>query len=347
MTPTSPVPPTPVANDFTRLIDLAAERLGGVALAASDEFFAPKENLLKPGRGVFIPDKYTDRGKWMDGWETRRKRTPGHDWCLIRLGLPGRIRGLDVDTNHFTGNFPEHASLEACVAEREATPEALERAHWTELVPITRLQGGSQNLIPLAARADQEQRWTHVRLHIYPDGGVARLRVHGEVMPDLEKLRQSGESIDLAAAVHGGVVLVCNDMFFGPKDNLILPGPSLNMGDGWETKRKRGPGHDWVILRLGTMGTLRRVEVDTSHFKGNYPDCCSLDGARLPAGVPDDFLASRSIAWEEILPPTPLGPDAHHIFERELQRTGPFTHVRLNIYPDGGIARLRLYGVPA
>jgi allantoicase len=328
---------------FTELIDLAAERVGGKALAASDEFFAGKENLLKPGRGIFIADKYTENGKWMDGWESRRKRTPGHDWCLIRLGLPGVIHGFDVDTNHFTGNYPEHASLEGCLAASDATVDQLNAARWTELVPLSRLDGGSQNLFAVAS----PERFTHVRLNIYPDGGVARLRVHGEVMADLAQLRATSSLVDLAAMENGGVVALCNDNFFGKKDNLILPGTSTHMGDGWETRRRRNPGNDWTIVRLGAPGTLGRVELDTTHFKGNFPDAFSLDGARLPANVPADLLASRSVAWEAILLPTKLRAHATHTYEKELAAHGPYTHVRLSIFPDGGVARLRLFGRPA
>jgi len=179
---------------FAELIDLAAEKVGGRALYANDEFFAPKENLLKPGRGVFIPDKYTEFGKWMDGWESRRKRVPGYDWCLIQLGLPGVIRGVNVDTNHFLGNFPEYASVDALEVSGQPTVESLQSATWTEIVPKTKLAGGTQNYLPVSS----ERRWTHLRLNIYPDGGVARFRVHGVVKPDLEKLR-SGELVDLAA----------------------------------------------------------------------------------------------------------------------------------------------------
>lgn len=318
--------------DFTTLIDLAAERLGGRCLSATDEFFAEKENLLKPGRGVFIDGKYTDRGKWMDGWESRRRRGPGHDWCVIRLGLAGTIRGVDVDTNHFLGNYPEHASVEACASDGD-----LDEATWTEIVPITRLAGGTRNLLPVA----DASRFTHLRLHIYPDGGVARFRVHGEVVPDRAAL--AGKEIDLAAVEHGGVVVLANDSFFGPKDNLILPGPSLHMGDGWETKRKRGPGHDWVVVRLAGRGLLDHILVDTAHFKGNFPDACSIEGLALDGSVPDEFIASRSLPWTPVLGPSKLGADTVHRFD-ELVSTGPFTHLRLNIYPDGGIARLRVLG---
>jgi allantoicase len=331
-----------MTNPFTDLIDLAAERVGGVALHATDEFFAEKENLLKPGRGVFIADKYTERGKWMDGWESRRKRGPGHDWCIVRLGLPGRIRGVDVDTNHFLGNYPEAASVEACVAPAGATIAELEGATWTEIVPMARLEGGAQNLFAVGT----ETRFTHVRLRIFPDGGVARFRVHGEVLPDWDALVASDGPLDLAAVQHGGVAVLANDMFFSHRNNLIMPGRAANMGDGWETKRKRGPGNDWVVVRLGRPGLLSEVEVDTNHFKGNYPDRCSLEGAVLPDGVPVEFLSSLSIDWRVILPETKLQPHHQHRFSSELLPGGPYTHVRLSIYPDGGISRLRLFGRP-
>jgi allantoicase len=331
-----------MTHPFTDLIDLAAERVGGVALHATDDFFAEKENLLKPGRGVFIADKYTERGKWMDGWESRRKRGPGHDWCIVRLGLPGRIRGVDVDTNHFLGNYPEAASVEACVAPAAATIAEIEDAAWVEIVPMSRLEGGAQNLFAVGT----ETRFTHVRLRIFPDGGVARFRVHGEALPDWEALLVSDAPLDLAAVQHGGVAVLANDMFFSHRNNLIMPGRAANMGDGWETKRKRGPGNDWVVVRLGRPGVLSEVEVDTNHFKGNYPDRCSLEGAVLPDGVPVEFLQSLSIDWRVILPETKLQPHHQHRFASELRPGGPYTHVRLSIYPDGGISRLRLFGRP-
>jgi allantoicase len=323
---------------FAELIDLAAEKVGGRALYANDEFFAPKENLLKPGRGVFIPDKYTEFGKWMDGWETRRKRVPGHDFCILQLGLPGTIRGVNVDTNHFVGNFPEYASVDALEVRGDVTVESLVDAAWTPIVPRTRLVGGTQNFLPVASEA----RWTHVRLNIFPDGGVARFRVHGVVRPNLDTLRASG-LVDLAAAENGGIVVTCNDSFFGPKDNLILPGRAPTMGDGWETRRKRVPGFDWIVVKLATTGTVQRVEVDTNHYKGNFPDTCSLEGCVLQEDLLD-FANAKDIAWQEILPRTKLQASHRHFFEQELRAKGPFTHVRLNIFPDGGISRLRVHG---
>ena len=321
-------------ESFTDLAELAAARVGGRALLANDEFFAPKENLLKPGRGVFIPDKFTARGKWMDGWETRRRRTPGHDWCIVRLGMPGTIRGVDIDTNHFLGNFPEKASVDACHRPRGSAARTLAsaRTEWVQIVPPSPLQGSSQNLFPVQT----QQVFTHVRLNIFPDGGVARLRVYGEVRVDASALRGL---VDLASIRNGGLVLAASDMHFGSRDNLIMPGRSKNMGDGWETRRRRGPGHDWLLLRLGAPGLVERIEVDTNHFKGNYPESCSLEGVRAPGASLPELEAAP---WREFLPRTKLR--AHHRHFFRPNQKGPFTHVRFRIFPDGGVSRLRLHG---
>lgn len=333
------------AAAFSGLVDLAAERIGGKALLASDEFFAAKENLLKPGRGIFIPDKYTERGKWMDGWESRRKRpsageagTPDNDWCIIKLGFAGVIKGVDIDTNHFLGNNPAYASLDACVAAEDASGTRLTTAAWKSILPKSPLRPGAQNLFAVAST----ERWTHVRLNIYPDGGVARLRVYGEVMPDWSG-REKRDLIDLAFIGNGGSVVAASDMFFGNKENLIMPGRAANMGDGWETKRRRGPGHDWAILKLGRQGLIRRIEVDTNHFKGNFPDRCSIDAVYAPDAAVD-ALTWQDFEWKEILPQTKLKADAQHDFEKELTPLPVCTHVRLNIYPDGGVSRLRIFG---
>ncbi len=276
------------------LIDLAAARIGGVALVANDEFFAEKENLLKPGRGIFIPDKYTDHGKWMDGWETRRRRTPGHDWCVVQLGLRGIIKQLDIDTNHFLGNHPPFASLDALCLTTDFPRDPRRRR---ESRPGRR-SSPNRRSIParkISSPSAADQPATHVRLNIIPDGGVARLRVYGIVVPDWSKLKP-GELIDLAAVENGGVPLACSDMFFSSMNNLIMPGRSANMGDGWETKRRRGPGYDWIILKLGLPGAIQKIEVDTNHFKGNYPDTCSIEGCVAPGASTDD-LTSPQTRW--------------------------------------------------
>ena len=327
-------------TDFTDFVDLAAERLGGAVLAANDEFFAPKENLLKASEAVWIEDRYTDVGKWMDGWETRRRREPGYDWCILRLGLPGAPRGVVVDTSHFRGNYPESCSLEACAIEGHPAPEELMSAAWAEILPRSPLEGNAKNRFAIGGDGG---RVTHLRFNIFPDGGVARLRVYGEVAPDWKRLVQRGGEIDLAGVENGGIVLCCSDMFFGNRHNLILPGPSLGMHDGWETKRRRGPGHDWAIVKLGMRGAIRRAEVDTSHFKGNAPGSCSIEACDAPGAAAAQLASESFRGWREILPQTPLRPHTRHGFD-ELAAAGPFTHARLNIYPDGGVARLRLLG---
>jgi allantoicase len=326
---------------FTELMDLASELMSGSVLEASDDFFAPKENLIKSQAAVFIPDKYTENGKWMDGWESRRKRnlTPGddHDWCVLRLGAAGRIHGVNVDTAHFLGNFPEYCSLEAI---HVPGVSGVPKGDWTEILCKSKLQGGTQNLFPITF----DGTVTHIRLRIYPDGGVARLRVHGQVRPDWKQLKKN---VDLAAAVNGGEVVTCNDMFFGQKDNLILPGRARTMGEGWETRRRRGPGHDWIIVRLATAGLVRKIEVDTNHFKGNFPESCLIEGCACPERnlLPADFRDRADLKWTEILPRTKLQAHHQHLFEKELKRAEQkFDYIRMNIFPDGGVSRLRVFG---
>ena len=321
---------------FTDLPDLAAERLGGAVLAANDEFFAPKENLLKAVKPEWREGVYTDRGKWMDGWETRRRRTPGHDWAIIRLGLPGIVRGIVVDTSFFTGNYPEQASLEGCAVESGFPPDTLppdRPSAWWTLLPPAALEGNRAN--PIAVDGP-DRRVTHLRLNIFPDGGVARLRVHGEVVPDEGVFRSPGE-VDLAALANGGVVVECSDRHYGNPQNMLQPGRSTHMGDGWETRRRRGPGNDWAIVRLARRGVIGRVELDTDHFKGNAPGSCMLECCDAPAALDPD-----SARWEVLVAESPLEPDARKSWQNLPTR--PATHVRLNIYPDGGVARLRLLG---
>ena len=321
---------TPAPPPFTSLADLASARIGGRAVAANDDFFAPKANLVKASAPVFIPGKYTSRGKWMDGWESRRRRTPGHDWCIVALGVRGVVRGVDVDTSFFTGNYPTQCSIDAVDTAKALSPGIYEAAGspWNTLLGKTALRGNSRNYIAI----DDQRPWTHLRLNIFPDGGVARLRVYGDAVVDWARLARGERSLDLTAIQHGGLVLDASDMHYGSPNNMLMPGRAVNMGDGWETKRRRGPGHDWAIVRLGTAGVITKVEIDTNHFKGNYPDRASIE-ARLADG-----------AWMELLPETKLRAHHRHFFAKELRSIGPVSQIRLNIYPDGGVSRLRVYG---
>lgn len=325
-----------MTNSFVDLVDLASDRLGASVIVANDEFFGGKERLIDVQPPAWIEDRYTDRGKWVDGWETRRRREPGHDWCVVRLGAPGIVRGVDVDTTHFKGNVPEACAIDLCeCADSRIDVDAVA---WREVLPRTTLNGDTHNLIAIESAPTA----THLRLRIFPDGGVARLRAYGVVAPDWNRLRLRGE-VDLAAVEHGGIVVACSDMFFGSRHNLIMPGEARTMGEGWETKRRRGPGHDWTIVRLGAPGTVDRAEIDTGHFKGNAPGACSLDACVAPTSMVPENAAD----WKAILAETPLQPDTRHVFDTQLVRIDRATHVRLNIFPDGGVARLRLFGRPA
>jgi allantoicase len=327
------------APSFTKLIDLAAERLGGKVVFATDDFFAEKENLIKPGRGIFITDKYTDRGKWMDGWESRRKRTLGHDWCVVQLATTGKIKGFDIDTNFFLGNHPPHASIEATLLTSEMNNSNWEDAsiQWKEILPKSPLDPGSQNFYECTSN----ETYSHIRLHIYPDGGVARLKVYGEVAKDWADVDATKE-IDFAAAINGAKAIACNNMFFSAMDNLIMPGRGVNMGDGWETKRNRTPNNrDWLLLKLAATGNIERIIVDTCHFKGNYPDRCSIEGCLTQN---DEAVINNEVQWQPILPEQKLSADAEHEFKNEIVTHEKFSHVRLNIFPDGGVSRLRLFG---
>lgn len=328
-------------TSFLDLVDLASERLGGAVIAANDEFFGPKDALIKATPPVWREDEYTDRGKWMDGWETRRRRDQGEsDWAIVRLGVRGIVRGVDVETTHFTGNYPESCAIDCCTITGLTSASDLERAEWREILPRTALKGDAHNPIAIATQTAA----THLRLRIYPDGGVARLRVHGDVVPDWERLARHGD-VDLAAVEHGGVVIACSDMFFGSRHNLIMPGDATHMGEGWETKRRRGPGHDWTIVRLGTKGAIRRITIDTRHFKGNAPGACSLEACETAEDLAAPEACERA-PWRDLLSRVPLQPHAQHTFEDEVAAIGDVTHVRFNIFPDGGVGRLRLFGRP-
>ncbi len=321
-------------NPFHQWVRLEQPRLDTRVVYANDEFFGAKERLIEPQDPVFIDDKYDDHGKWMDGWESRRKRGPGHDYCIVKLGIPGVIRGFDIETSHFTGNYPPAASIDACNSDDLVPADD----QWQSLTERVELQGDSHQYIAL----ENETVFSHVRLNIYPDGGVARLRIYGEVRPDLGRLEE-GTRIDLLALENGGRALLCNDEHFGSMHNLNLAGRGINMGDGWETARRRRPGNDWVILSLGHSGVIDEIEIDTAHFKGNYPDQVMLQAAAA-ADVPFGQLETVSKDWPILLPKQKLSADQRHVFSNELQSVGPVTHLRLSIFPDGGVSRLRVNG---
>nr|WP_324605626.1 allantoicase [Streptomyces sp. NRRL S-350] len=326
---------------FTELVDLASRLLGAGVVATNEDTFADAENLLVAKAAEFRPHTFGHKGQIMDGWESKRRRgvsaehphptDEDHDWVIVRLGAAGVIRGVIVDTAHFTGNYPESGSVEAASVPGHPSPEELRTADWTTLVPRTPLRGDTVHEFAV----EDGTRYTHVRLNIFPDGGVARLRVHGEVLPDPREL--DGLTFDLAAQEYGGVAEAASDRYFSSPHNLNAPGRASVMGDGWETRRRRDKANDWVQIALAGGGEVLAAEVDTSHFVANAPGWADLIGFDASTGTdPADG------EWFELLPRTRLQPDTRHRFRLDAGR--PVTHVRINVYPDGGLARLRLTG---
>jgi allantoicase len=317
-------------DDFTVWPDLASRALGGSVVHANDDFFGPRENLIRDEPPTHDPTAFGPRGKVYDGWETRRRREPGHDEAIVRLGVPGRLAGVVVDTAFFTGNHPPRVSVDAAGLDGYPSVDEVRAAAWTPLVPLSPVTGDAANAFPV----EDQRRYTHVRLSMHPDGGVARLRVHGRPVPDPRLLTGT---VDLAALENGADVVACSDMYYAAARNLLLPGRARHTGEGWENARRRGGGNDFVTVRLAGPGVVRRVVVDTSCFIGNAPADVSLHGldARR-AAVEDDA------AWLPLLSRTRVQPDTrHHLLPPPAD---PVTHVRLDVYPDGGLARLRVLG---
>jgi allantoicase len=335
------------------LPDLASRLLRGSVIAASDEFFAEKENLINPSPPSFTPGTYGHKGQLYDGWETRRRRGPSgalpgpddHDWAVVRLGAAGVVRAVVVDTAFFSGNYPASCAVDGCWV--SGYPASLSGCEWVPLVARTRLKGDSRHVLEVSS----QRRFTHVRLRIYPDGGVARLRVHGLVVCD--PCLVEGLTFDLAALSSGGDVVACSDQFYSSPRNVLSPGFPQVMGDGWETRRRRSAGNEWIIVRLAGLSVISLAEIDTSLYVGNPPGAASLLGLDA-SSLASSFLASSFLAssfegsladpssWFPLLPRTELLPDTPHRFR--LADSRPVTHVRLDVFPDGGIARLRLYG---
>lgn len=319
-------------EDFAKSwVDLANPRLGSAVVYATDDFFADKARLIDPAEPVFIPGKYDANGKWMDGWESRRKRSAGHDHCIVKLGKPGIVHGIEIDTRNFTGNYPPAASIDWC-----HSSEKQPKDRWQTLVPSTPLKGNDRLFLAVGGIGPA----THLRLNIFPDGGVARLRVYGQVARTWKK----GERADLAAMENGALPVAANDEHFGKVSNMLAPGRSKDMGDGWETRRRREPGHDWSIVALARPGRIDEIVVETTHFKGNYPDRCFIQAIGGDANLPKASLITQSMYWPVILPEQKLSANKTHKFIREIAKHEPVRFVRLNIIPDGGVARLRMFG---
>lgn len=371
------------APAWVKLTEMVSARVGGRPLFATDEWFATCENMLKTSEPVFIPDKFTEYGKWMDGWETRRKRTPGHDWCVLELGLPGVISGIHVNTAHFTGNYSPQVSVQAAwldepprdliasrggggvmgtcaTREQWAAVNELETDKWETIVPMTKLAPGYANTRHSYFTVTSSRPFTHLRVNMHPDGGIARLAVHGAVRRDWSKVSPAKE-LDLIAAENGGTAVSWSDEHYGVPSNIIVRRRGVNMGDGWETARKlaRPPAYeadaagnlilpglsDWAVFALGHAGRINEVEVDTQHFKGNFPESCTVEAALIPRTTDlTDGGASAGVEWVTIVArdEAKLTASASHLYD--VGGEGPFSHIKLTIYPDGGVMRLRVRG---
>lgn len=332
--PDKPAGPHSGGEPLAAETDLASRWLGGSVIAASDESFGDKENLLNPEPAAFAPGQYGNRGEIVDGWETRRRREPGHDWALVRLGTPGIVSSIDVDTSYFTGNFPEFGRIEACGYEGYPSPAELDGpgTDWAEIVPRSPLRGDMHNTFPVS----DLRRFTHVRLATFPDGGVARLRVLGRVVLDPRLF--DGLSFDLASQEHGGMVVASSDGFYTSARMLNRPDRARTMGEGWETRRRRDSGHDFVVFQLGMPGQLRQLIVDTAHFKYNASAEIAVFGSHLEPAPP-----AASSTWHPLLSRTRLQPDTRHVFALPPQPE-PLAAVRIDAYPDGGISRVQMIG---
>lgn len=384
---------------WSELADLVAEGMGSKCLFATDDWFSNAECLMSPEIPVFIPGKFTCWGKWMDGWESRRKRVAGHDWCILELGKPATLYGFEVDTGFFTGNQAPAFSIQAgCIdpddprlvrlvgtrhtdkvlegggfaASEEALTAAarLQSDKWTELVPKANLRPGYEELRHhffdcAKKQADDGRGWTHIRVNIYPDGGVTRLRARGVVTMPKGSIGVGNEPIDLAAALNGGIALGASNAHYGRASNLIAPRRAANMGEGWETARNPDrpailetdpdtgvlviPPHtvDWAIVRLCGRGFIKEIELDTNHFKGNCPESALVEGVCIQ-DIPNDLDKEKNLClsdetqWTPLLVRTRLEPHKRQFFE--LKENCAVTHLRIKIYPDGGVSRLRALG---
>jgi len=322
--------------DFaTGSVNLASPRLGANIIEVSDDFFGAAERMLNDAPPIFFPDRYDEHGKWMDGWESRRRRQGGHDHCIVQLGAKGVLSGFEVNTRFFTGNHPPFVSIEGALI--DVLPD--ENTVWTEIVAKSDLQPDTQNLFPV----DDDRPYNILRLNILPDGGVARFRVWGTPVCEWKRQDPAGHH-ELSAIVNAGRVVGYSDAHYGDPWIILTPGRGQNMGDGWETRRRRGPGNDWIVIALGAAGHAKKIEIDTAHFKGNYPDRCTIQAGRMEDATDADVVAA-SEDWPVLLDEQKLQMDHIHDFEgAAISDIGAITHIRLNIFPDGGVSRVRIFG---
>ena len=317
-----------------KMINLADPRIGSKIIFKTDDFFAASHRILNIETPVFKDGLFDKHGKWMDGWETRRRRSKGFDYLILKLGKPGKIFDIDIDTTHFNGNQPTHASLEGCLSETKPN----KKTKWISLLGKKKL-GPSRNH---SFKSNNKSVFNYVKLNIFPDGGVARLRLYGKI--EMEKNFLNNKTINLTSVLNGASIIGCNNEHFGRAENIIAPGKGKNMGDGWETRRSRGKNFDWLIIKFGKPGLIKKLEIDTHHFKGNYPDSCSIQTASISKDLSNKSIVNNSKNWKFILNKSKLSAHKKHIFKKFLIKRSKENYLKINIYPDGGISRIRAFG---
>jgi len=317
------------------MIDLTQPRLGSKIVFKTDEFFAAANRILNPSIPIFKEGVFDKHGKWMDGWETRRRRQSGHDYLIIRLGKVGRISKVNIDTTYFSGNQPNQASLEACFCKKNIPDK---KTKWKTVLNKKRIKPNNHNIFNILNKS----AFTHVKLNIFPDGGVARLRLYGSMVT--EKMNFGKKIINLCSILNGASIIACNNEHFGKAENILAPGNGKNMGDGWETRRSRGKNFDWLILKCARPGKIIKIQIDTHHFKGNHPDMCSLQAAYLSDNTSSKTIINKSRKWKLLLNKVKLYAHKKHNFRNKLMLKNKINYIKINIYPDGGISRLKVFG---
>ena len=319
---------------FRNTVNLAETKFGSKIIFKTDQFFGAAERILSSKKPIFKEGVYDSHGKWMDGWETRRKRKAGHDYLIIKLGRPGKIYNVDIDTSFFSGNQPSEASLEACFSKKNPTKKTI----WKTILKKKRLGPDKNHNFKIK----NHSTFNFIKLNIFPDGGVARLRLNGKV--DLEKINLKGNNVNLSSILNGSTIVGCNNEHFGKAENVLSPGVGVNMGDGWETRRSRGKNFDWIIIKFGMPGMIKKLEIDTHHFKGNYPDSFTIQSAFIPNKISSKKIINNSKKWKLVLEKTKLKPHKKHSFKSKTITKNKVNCLRINIFPDGGISRVRAFG---
>ena len=319
-------------NNINNFVNLASPKLGTKVMSFSDDFFGKVSRMLNDKAPQFIEDKYDNHGKWMDGWESKRRRDGGHDWAIIKLGSPGKVYEIEIDTSFFTGNYPPFASIQGLYSEKK--PD--HNDDWKIILKKQKLQGDKVHNFKV-----NSTKVNYIRFQIFPDGGIARLRLLGHVEIDLEKFKN--KKIELSSLNLGGKIIAYNNAHYGDVSALLTSGRGKTMGDGWETRRRREPGNDWIIIKLAKSGIIEEIEIDTAHFKGNFPDKASISAAFFDEKEKVSSIIKQNKNWKEILPPTKLKADKIHRFKKII-RSDEVNYVKLNIFPDGGVSRLRVFG---